>query len=346
MNYNMVERCERIECLEDLIWIYSNGSQNVIDKYIIEKNIIKENNTYNELLCEKFDICKNIIENKVVEVLKQCCKSFTKDKSKYNLYDGETAIQILCEKILDESKTFITSENIDKEFYTKFQIEFDLIPLELIKVWRIIPNIQMCTDEEIKFKLLNFINTNENIRNDIELIREYIDLSILLFDSVERLGGLSGIKTKIYGEERILLNDLIMLFKNDELELTLAHEIGHKIARLVNEGIIREEFSKVTDTIGVEAFKGEYPDNIINNEDMLTEEIFADYYAYVNAKKYRKDNRLQSIIDKFKESNACIDIEEKLQIAFEMAIKTNNSLYNKLSMCLEPEEIEIEIEVE
>ena len=259
-------------------------------------------------------------------------------------------MQILCAKILDESKTFITSENIDKEFYNKFQIEFDLVPLELIKVWRIIPNVQMCTDEEIKSKLLNFINTNENIRNDIELIREYIDLSILLFDSAKidnkRLGGLSGIKTKIYGEERILLNDLIMLFKNDELELTLAHEIGHKIATLVNEGIIREEFSKVTDTIGVEAFKGEYPDNIINNEDMLTEEIFADYYAYVNAKKYRKDNRLQLIIDKFKESNACIDIEEKLQIAFEMAIKTNNSLYNKLSMCLEPEEIEIEIEIE
>lgn len=341
MNYNMVERCESIECLEELMWIYSNGSQNVIEKYII-----KENNTYNELLCEEFDICINIIKNEVVEVLKQGCKSFIKDKSEYNLYDGENAIQILCAKILDESKTFITSENIDKEFYTKFQIEFDLIPLELIKVWRIIPNIQMCTDEEIKFKLLNFINTNENIRNDIELIREYIDLSILLFDSVERLGGLSGIKTKIYGEERILLNDLIMLFKNDELELTLAHEIGHKIARLVNERIIREEFSKVTDTIGVEAFKGEYPDNIINNEDMLTEEIFADYYAYVNAEKYRKDNRLQLIIDKFKESNACIDIEEKLQIAFEMAIKTNNSLYNKLSMCLEPEEIEIEIEIE
>lgn len=258
------------------------------------------------------------------------------------MYDGKTAIQILCEKILDESKTFITSENIDKEFYTKFQIEFDLIPLELIKVWRIIPNIQMCTDEEIKFKLLNFINTNENIRNDIELIREYIDLSILLFDSVERLGGLSGIKTKIYGEERILLNDLIMLFKNDELELTLAHEIGHKIARLVNERIIREEFSKVTDTIGVEAFKGEYPDNIINNEDMLTEEIFADYYAYVNAEKYRKDNRLQLIIDKFKERNACIDIEEKLQEAFEVVMKTKKSLYN----CLELEEIEIEIKVE
>lgn len=341
MNYNMVERCKKIECLEDLIWIYSNGSQNVLEKYITE-----ENTTYNELLCEELDRCKNIIKNEVVEVLKQGCKSFIKDKSEYNLYDGENAIQILCAKILDESKTFITSENIDKEFYTKFQIEFDLIPLELIKVWRIIPNIQMCTDEEIKFKLLNFINTNENIRNDIELIREYIDLSILLFDSVERLGGLSGIKTKIYGEERILLNDLIMLFKNDELELTLAHEIGHKIARLVNERIIREEFSKVTDTIGVEAFKGEYPDNIINNEDMLTEEIFADYYAYVNAKKYRKDNRLQSIIDKFKERNTCIDIEEKLQVAFERVIKTNNSLYNKLSMCLEPEEIEIEIEVE
>ena len=345
MSYNMVERCKKIECLEDLIWIYSNGSQNVIEKYII-----KENNTYNELLCEEFDICINIIENKVVEVLKQCCKSFTKDKSKYNLYDGETAMQILCEKILDESKTIISSELENKEFYNKFQIEFDFVPLELIKIWRNIPNIQMCTDEEIKSKLLNFINTNENIRNDIELIREYIDLSILLFDSAKidnkRLGGLSGIKTKIYGEERILLNDLIMLFKNDELELTLAHEIGHKIARLVNEGIIREEFSKVTDTIGVEAFKCEYPDNIINNEDMLTEEIFADYYAYVNAKKYRKDNRLQLIIDKFKESNACIDIEEKLQIAFEMAIKTNNSLYNKLSMCLEPEEIEIEIEIE
>ena len=266
------------------------------------------------------------------------------------MYDGKTAMQILCAKILDESKTIISSELENKEFYNKFQIEFDFVPLELIKVWRIIPNVQMCTDEEIKSKLLNFINTNENIRNDIELIREYIDLSILLFDSAKidnkRLGGLSGIKTKIYGEERILLNDLIMLFKNDELELTLAHEIGHKIARLVNEGIIREEFSKVTDTIGVEAFKGEYPDNIINNEDMLTEEIFADYYAYVNAKKYRKDNRLQSIIDKFKESNACIDIEEKLQIAFEMAIKTNNSLYNKLSMCLESEEIEIEIEIE
>lgn len=337
MNYNMVERCKKIECLEDLIWIYSNGSQNVLEKYITE-----ENTTYNELLCEELDRCKNIIKNEVVEVLKQGCKSFIKDKSEYNLYDGENAIQILCAKILDESKTFITSENIDKEFYTKFQIEFDLIPLELIKVWRIIPNIQMCTDEEIKFKLLNFINTNENIRNDIELIREYIDLSILLFDSVERLGGLSGIKTKIYGEERILLNDLIMLFKNDELELTLAHEIGHKIARLVNERIIREEFSKVTDTIGVEAFKGEYPDNIINNEDMLTEEIFADYYAYVNAKKYRKDNRLQSIIDKFKESNACIDIEEKLQEAFEVVMKTKKSIYN----CLELEEIEIEIEVD
>ena len=262
------------------------------------------------------------------------------------MYDGKTAMQILCAKILDESKTIISSELENKEFYNKFQIEFDLVPLELIKVWRIIPNVQMCTDEEIKSKLLNFINTNENIRNDIELIREYIDLSILLFDSAKidnkRLGGLSGIKTKIYGEERILLNDLIMLFKNDELELTLAHEIGHKIATLVNEGIIREEFSKVTDTIGVEAFKCEYPDNIINNEDMLTEEIFADYYAYVNAKKYRKDNRLQLIIDKFKESNACIDIEEKLQEAFEVVMKTKKSLYN----CLELEEIEIEIEIE
>lgn len=262
------------------------------------------------------------------------------------MYDGKTAMQILCAKILDESKTIISSELENKEFYNKFQIEFDFVPLELIKIWRNIPNIQMFTDEEIKSKLLNFINTNENIRNDIELIREYIDLSILLFDSAKidnkRLGGLSGIKTKIYGEERILLNDLIMLFKNDELELTLAHEIGHKIARLVNEEIIREEFSKVTDTIGVEAFKGEYPDNIINNEDMLTEEIFADYYAYVNAKKYRKDNRLQSIIDKFKESNACIDIEEKLQEAFEVVMKTKRSLYN----CLELEEIEIEIEVD
>ena len=75
---------------------------------------------------------------------------------------------------------------------------------------------------------------------------------------------------------------------------------------------------------------------------MLTEEIFADYYAYVNAKKYRKDNRLQSIIDKFKESNACIDIEEKLQEAFEVVMKTKKSLYN----CLELEEIEIEIEIE
>ena len=36
-------------------------------------------------------------------------------------------MQILCAKILDESKTFITSENIDKEFYNKFQIEFDLV---------------------------------------------------------------------------------------------------------------------------------------------------------------------------------------------------------------------------
>lgn len=264
------------------------------------------------------------------------------------MYDGKTAIQILCAKILDESRTFITSENIDKEFYNKFQIEFDFVPLELIKIWRNIPNIQMCTDEEIKSKLLNFINTNENIRNDIELIREYIDLSILLFDSAKIdnkiLAGFCGIRTNINREERDLLNDLIMLFKTDELELTLAHEIGHKIARLVDKGIIKEEFSKVTDIIGVEALREEYPNNIINNEDMLTEEIFADYYAYVNAEKYRKDNRLQLIIDKFKESNACIDIEEKLQIAFEMAIKTNNSLYNKLSMCLEPEEIEIEIE--
>ena len=255
-------------------------------------------------------------------------------------------MQILCAKILDESKTIISSELENKEFYNKFQIEFDFVPLELIKIWRNIPNIQMCTDEEIKSKLLNFINTNENIRNDIELIREYIDLSILLFDSIEkenkRLGGLSGIKTKIYGEERILLNDLIMLFKNDELELTLAHEIGHKIARLIDKAIIKEEFSKVTDIIGVEALREEYPNNIINNEDMLTEEIFADYYAYVNAEKYRKDNRLQLIIDKFKESNACIDIEEKLQEAFEVVMKTKKSLYN----CLEFEEIEIEIEVE
>ena len=262
------------------------------------------------------------------------------------MYDGKTAIQILCEKILDESKTFITSENIDKEFYTKFQIKFDFIPLELIKVWRSVHNLQMCTDEEIKLRLLNFINTNENIKSDIELIRKYIDFSVLLFDFEQKynmiFGGLAGIKIK----ERVLLNDLIILVKSNRLEVTLAHEIGHKIARLVNEGIIREEFSKVTDTIGVEAFKGEYPDNIINNEDMLTEEIFADYYAYVNAEKYRKDNRLQLIIDKFKESNACIDIEEKLQEAFEVVMKTNNSLYNKLSMCLEPEEIEIEIEVE
>lgn len=345
MNYNMVERCERIECLEDLIWIYSNGSQNVLEKYITE-----ENTTYNELICEEFDRCKNIIKNEVVEVLKQGCKSFIKDKSEYNLYDGENAIQILCAKILDESKTFITSENIDKEFYTKFQIEFDLIPLELIKVWRIIPNIQMCTDEEIKFKLLNFINTNENIRNDIELIREYIDLSILLFDSVQEnnkiLAGLAGIKTEINREEIVLLNDLIMLFKTDELELALAHEIGHKIATLIDKASIEKEFSKIIDTIGLELFISEYVYDITKdiNINSLTEEIFADYYAYINAKKYRKHNRLQLIIDKFKEMNPCIDIEEKLQIAFEMAIKTNNSLYNKLSMCLEPEEIEIEIE--
>ena len=341
MNYNMVERCERIECLEDLIWIYSNGSHNVLGKYIAEEGI-----DYYKLGLEEFNRCENIIKNEVVEVLKQSCKSFIKDKSEYNLYDGKTAIQILCAKILDESRTFITSENIDKEFYNKFQIEFDLVPLELIKVWRSVHNLQMCTDEEIKLRLLNFINTNENIKSDIELIRKYIDFSVLLFDFEQKynmiFGGLAGIKIK----ERVLLNDLIILVKSNRLEVTLAHEIGHKIARLVNEGIIREEFSKVTDTIGVEAFKGEYPDNIINNEDMLTEEIFADYYAYVNAKKYRKDNRLQLIIDKFKESNACIDIEEKLQKAFEVVMKTNNSLYNKLSMCLEPEEIEIEIEIE
>ena len=101
------------------------------------------------------------------------------------MYDGKTAMQILCAKILDESKTIISSELENKEFYNKFQIEFDFVPLELIKIWRNIPNIQMCTDEEIKSKLLNFINTNENIRNDIELIREYIDLSILLFDSAK-----------------------------------------------------------------------------------------------------------------------------------------------------------------
>ena len=303
---------------------------------------------------EEFNRCENIIKNEVVEVLKQSCKSFIKDKSEYNLYDGKTAIQILCAKILDESKTIISSELENKEFYNKFQIEFDLVLLELIKLWEIIHNTQMCTDEEIKLKLLNFINTNENIRNDIELIREYIDLSILLFDSVEkdnkRLGGLSGIKTEIDGEERILLNDLIMLFKNDELELTLVHEIGHKIATLIDKESIEKEFSKIIlairDTIGLELFISVYVyDNTKKiNINSLTEEIFADYYAYVNAKKYRKHNRLQLIIDKLKEMNECIDIEEKLQIAFEMAIKTNNSLYNKLSMCLEPEEIEIEIE--
>ena len=344
MNYNMVKRCERIECLEDLIWIYSNVSNNVLEKYIDEESI-----NYDELEIEG----ENIIKNEVIEVLKQGCKSFTKDKSEYNLYDSKTAMQILCAKILDESKTVITSEEIAdnnkyiiNEFYTKFQIKFDFIPLELIKVWRSVHNLQMCTDEEIKLRLLNFINTNENIKSDIELIRKYIDFSVLLFDFEQKynmiFGGSAGIKIK----ERVLLNDLIILVKSNRLEVTLAHEIGHKIARLVNKGIIREEFSKVTDTIGVEALKDEYPNNIIDNEDMLTEEIFADYYAYVNAKKYRKDNRVQSIIDKFKERNTCIDIEEKLQVAFERVIKTNNSLYNKLSMCLEPEEIEIEIEVE
>ena len=85
------------------------------------------------------------------------------------MYDGKTAIQILCAKILDESRTFITSENIDNEFYTKFQIEFDFIPLELIKVWRIIRNVQMCTDEEIKSKLnkntVNYVVIDSNVIN-------------------------------------------------------------------------------------------------------------------------------------------------------------------------------------
>lgn len=337
MNYNMVERCKKIECLEELMWIYSNGSHNVLEKYIAEEGI-----DYDELGIEEFNRCENIIKNEVVEVLKQSCKSFIKDKSEYNLYDGKTAMQILYAKILDESKTIISSELENKEFYNKFQIEFDFVPLELIKIWRNIPNIQMCTDEEIKSKLLNFINTNENIRNDIELIREYIDLSILLFDSAKIdnkiLAGLAGIKIG----ERDLLNDLIMLFKTDELEVALAYQIGLKIATLIGKESIEKEFSKIIDIIGIEAFKGEYSKNIINNKNILTEEIFADYYAYVNAEKYRKDNRLQLIIDKFKESNACIDIEEKLQEAFEVVMKTKKSLYN----CLELEEIEIEIEVE
>ena len=329
MNYNMVERCKKIECLEELMWIYSNGSHNVLEKYIAEEGI-----DYDELGIEEFNRCENIIKNEVVEVLKQSCKSFIKDKSEYNLYDGKTAMQILYAKILDESKTIISSELENKEFY--------FVPLELIKIWRNIPNIQMCTDEEIKSKLLNFINTNENIRNDIELIREYIDLSILLFDSAKIdnkiLAGLAGIKIG----ERDLLNDLIMLFKTDELEVALAYQIGLKIATLIGKESIEKEFSKIIDIIGIEAFKGEYSKNIINNKNILTEEIFADYYAYVNAEKYRKDNRLQLIIDKFKESNACIDIEEKLQEAFEVVMKTKKSLYN----CLELEEIEIEIEVE
>ena len=329
MNYNMVERCKKIECLEELMWIYSNGSHNVLEKYIAEEGI-----DYDELGIEEFNRCENIIKNEVVEVLKQSCKSFIKDKSEYNLYDGKTAMQILYAKILDESKTIISSELENKEF--------DFVPLELIKIWRNIPNIQMCTDEEIKSKLLNFINTNENIRNDIELIREYIDLSILLFDSAKIdnkiLAGLAGIKIG----ERDLLNDLIMLFKTDELEVALAYQIGLKIATLIGKESIEKEFSKIIDIIGIEAFKGEYSKNIINNKNILTEEIFADYYAYVNAEKYRKDNRLQLIIDKFKESNACIDIEEKLQEAFEVVMKTKKSLYN----CLELEEIEIEIEVE
>ena len=337
MNYSMVERCKKIECLEELMWIYSNGSHNVLEKYIAEEGI-----DYDELGIEEFNRCENIIKNEVVEVLKQSCKSFIKDKSEYNLYDGKTAMQILYAKILDESKTIISSELENKEFYNKFQIEFDFVPLELIKIWRNIPNIQMCTDEEIKSKLLNFINTNENIRNDIELIREYIDLSILLFDSAKIdnkiLAGLAGIKIG----ERDLLNDLIMLFKTDELEVALAYQIGLKIATLIGKESIEKEFSKIIDIIGIEAFKGEYSKNIINNKNILTEEIFADYYAYVNAEKYRKDNRLQLIIDKFKESNACIDIEEKLQEAFEVVMKTKKSLYN----CLELEEIEIEIEVE
>lgn len=341
MNYNMVERCESIECLEELMWIYSNGSHNVLEKYIAEEGI-----DYDELGIEEFNRCENIIKNEVVEVLKQSCKSFIKDKSEYNLYDGKTAMQILCAKILDESKTIISSELENKEFYNKFQIEFDFVPLELIKIWRNIPNIQMCTDEEIKSKLLNFINTNENIRNDIELIREYIDLSILLFDSAKIdnkiLAGFCGIRTNINREERELLNDLIMLFKTDELEVALAYQIGLKIATLIGKESIEKEFSKIIDIIGIEAFKGEYSKNIINNKNILTEEIFADYYAYVNAEKYRKDNRLQLIIDKFKESNACIDIEEKLQEAFEVVMKTKKSLYN----CLELEEIEIEIEVD
>ena len=133
-----------------------------------------------------------------------------------------------------------------------------------------------------------------------------------------------------------------MLFKTDELEVALAYQIGLKIATLIGKESIEKEFSKIIDIIGREAFKGEYSKNIINNKNILTEEIFADYYAYVNAEKYRKDNRLQLIIDKFKESNACIDIEEKLQEAFEVVMKTKKSLYN----CLELEEIEIEIEVD
>lgn len=50
------------------------------------------------------------------------------------MYDGKTAMQILCAKILDESKTIISSELENKEFYNKFQIEFDFVPLELIKI--------------------------------------------------------------------------------------------------------------------------------------------------------------------------------------------------------------------
>ena len=65
----------------------------------------------------------------------------------------------------------------------------------------------MCTDEEIKSKLLNFINTNENIRNDIELIREYIDLSILLFDSAK-------IDNKILAQDSVEL-ELILIEKKE-----------------------------------------------------------------------------------------------------------------------------------
>lgn len=60
MNYNMVERCESIECLEELMWIYSNGSHNVLEKYIAEEGI-----DYDELALEEFNRCGNIIKNEV-----------------------------------------------------------------------------------------------------------------------------------------------------------------------------------------------------------------------------------------------------------------------------------------